>query len=217
MSTGSNSPSEVATPTTQQKTVKTMSTKKKQKEVVVDPEPAEPEEEEEYSVEKVLDRRMRAGKIEYLLKWKGYSEADNTWEPKDNLDCPDLIAEFEDARKKEEEQKKKDSPDKKRKQNGTDDGSSASTKKKKKAVEEDNRPRGFDRGLDPEKIIGATDSSGELMFLIKWKGSDEADLVPARQANTKCPQIVIQFYEERLTWHTSSNHDDDDDKGRDDS
>lgn len=116
------------------------------------------EEEEEYIVEAIRNRRTRNGKVEYLLKWKNYEESDNTWEPVDNLDCPDLIAEFESKRK---EIKEKSSGEKKRKGGGGE-----GDKKKKKT--DDDEAKGFERGLEAERIIGATDASGELMFLIKW-------------------------------------------------
>jgi len=153
---------------------------------------------EEFIVDKILDKRTRNGKIEYYLSWKGFGPDENTWEPRENLDCPGLIKAFEDSKKKN---------DKSIKRPGTKNPDDPAAKKKH--PEEDGAtPRGFERGLQPERIIGATDSSGELMFLIKWKGSDEADLVPARQANAKCSQVVIQFYEERLSWHTTSQDED---------
>uniref|UniRef100_A0ABI7XC89 Chromo domain-containing protein n=1 Tax=Felis catus TaxID=9685 RepID=A0ABI7XC89_FELCA len=117
------------------------------------------EEEEEYAVEKVLDRRVVKGKVEYLLKWKGFSDEDNTWEPEENLDCPDLIAEFLQSQKTAHETDK-----------------SEGGKRKADSDSEDKGEESFARGLEPERIIGATDSSGELMFLMKWKNSDEADL-----------------------------------------
>ena len=42
---------------------------------------------EEYEVEKVLDKRVKKGNsVEYLVKWKNYDDPDdNTWEPADNL------------------------------------------------------------------------------------------------------------------------------------
>ena len=139
-------------------------------------------EEEEYVVEKVVDKRVDTkGSVEYLLKWKGYDDADNTWEPSDNLDCKELIQEFEAERANK----------KKAKSGG-----------KKQASSSGDGPLGFARGLEADRIIGATDSTGELTFLVKWKGSDEADLVPSSEANVRCPQVVIRFYEERLTWRS---------------
>lgn len=141
-------------------------------------------------MERILKKRVKNGKIEYFLKWVGYSEEDNTWEPKENLNCPELIEAFE-AQERGKASGSKSTPAK-----AVDKKPASLAKKAKKEG-----PVGFERGLDPEKIIGATDSSGELMFLIKWKNSEDADLVPASIANERIPQTVISFYEDRLTWH----------------
>jgi hypothetical protein len=49
------------------------------------PEPVEIDRENEYEVESILDSRLRRGKLQYLVKWKGYSVSENTWEPEDML------------------------------------------------------------------------------------------------------------------------------------
>uniref|UniRef100_UPI001487276C chromobox protein homolog 5-like n=1 Tax=Arvicanthis niloticus TaxID=61156 RepID=UPI001487276C len=127
----------------------------------------------------------------------------NTWEPEKNLDCPELISEFMKKYKKmkEGENNKPREKSEGNKRKSSFSNSADDIKSKKKREQSNDIARGFERGLEPEKIIGATDSCGDLMFLMKWKDTDEADLVLAKEANVKCPQIVIAFYEERLTWH----------------
>ena len=66
----------------------------------------------------------------------------------------------------------------------------------KKVGKEDDSPKGFARGLEPETILGATDETGEILFLVKWKNCKETDFVRAKEANVKIPETVIKFYED---------------------
>lgn len=54
------------------------------------------EEEEDYEVEAVRKWRynLRERRHEFYIKWSGYPEDQNTWEPPEHLHCDHLIAEF---------------------------------------------------------------------------------------------------------------------------
>jgi hypothetical protein len=59
--------------------------------------------EKEWDVEVILDSAVDAATKEhmYLVKWVGYPNSDNTWEPKRNLaKCLDLIKRFETKKAK---------------------------------------------------------------------------------------------------------------------
>jgi hypothetical protein len=51
---------------------------------------------EEYEVEQVLNKRKRGRGVEYLIKWKGYPDWENTWERPANLsNAQELVDEYE--------------------------------------------------------------------------------------------------------------------------
>lgn len=186
-----------------------------------------------YVVEKIVDERMEAGRLEFFLKWKGYSDTENTWEPAENLDCPELLVEFNNSKKQaNKDLSSSETESLKRKAEAAEANTSLNkilkTKSKKrkgtggatKSIQDEvekstteteleinglDQVTGFERGLEAEKILGATEVDNEIHFLIKWKGSDDADLVLAKEANIKCPQTVISFYEERVTWIQKSD------------
>ena len=56
---------------------------------------------EEYEVESILNKRVLDGKLQYIVKWKGYSKNEATWEPLFNLkDARPIIEAYELAASK---------------------------------------------------------------------------------------------------------------------
>ncbi len=52
--------------------------------------------EEEFEVERIVAHRKfgRSKRLQYLIKWKGYPESDNTWEPADQVHAPQLVKHY---------------------------------------------------------------------------------------------------------------------------
>lgn len=160
-------------------------------------------EEDIFIVEKILKKKITGGKTYYFLKWSGYPDSENTWEPVDNLDCPELIEDFE-RHWSESHGKSQDissplpaSSVASKLKNGKNKGKQKTVNKtiassplpvtkveqkegspvlnggsgEEGSEEKENTaaaPSGFAKGWEAEEILGATEESGQILFLIKW-------------------------------------------------
>lgn len=151
------------------------------------------EEEDGFEVEEILKKRIRAGRVEYFLKWRGYSMEDCTWEARVNLNCEELINEYE-------ERFKTSSDDKKPR------GTKRAYKSSENAFdalpdlfrEEVSFVDPFPKALEAQEVLETSHKGGALCFRIKWKDNQGSDWVKADVANIRCPQIVYRYFEKLL-------------------
>lgn len=188
-------------------------------------------EESEFEVEQILKHKFKRGKLLYLIRWKGFESKWDTWEPKENLTCPDKILAYTKKSTSGKLLKQKMSKRRRVELDAAEESLEVDLGKSEVKVEdtdadapifEDLAPAHdpdydqtriivsdrnkydsfFGPDYEPELILGATDIDGHR-FLVKWKGTEAAELIPSSICNEKIPQLVIQFYESRLQWGDS--------------
>ncbi|CAJ1948688.1 unnamed protein product [Sphenostylis stenocarpa] len=61
-----------------------------------------------YEVEAIRRKRVRKGQVQYFIKWIGWPETANTWEPPENLvSVPDVVEAFEESLRSGKHRKRK--------------------------------------------------------------------------------------------------------------
>lgn len=55
-----------------------------------------------FAVESIEKKRIRKGRVEYLVKWRGWSPKYNTWEPEENILDPRLLLAFQHRERHEQ-------------------------------------------------------------------------------------------------------------------
>jgi len=204
---------------------------------------AEEVHEDEYCVEKILDKRLRNNKVEYFLKWSDYDDSGNTWEPEEHLhpNGKELIRDFEKRLKQTEKDHlkrgcKQKQPNstvtssassqagpsgtiKKRRYSSSPQPNKTNVNSEKSDLTENDNVDDDENSVSeveykhnnvlettsfekiPDYIVGIRKKRGQIEFFIKWKDVLEGDLILSKDAYLMYPQIVIQFYQERIEFN----------------
>merc|ERR1711998_95652 len=152
--------------------------------------------EEEYEIESIIKKRKQSdGAWEYFVKWKGYDDSDNTWEPQENLEssAKEMLKTFnEKSSKKRGRKAAEDNDDEEEEQEEAQVGYHCVPPSKL------------------EKILGARKEPGSqaVQFLCKWEGTEITSLEYSSRVKTYNHEDalkVIAFYEERLRFGSSDD------------
>lgn len=165
--------------------------------------------EEEFEVEKIAGKKVQDGKVLYLIKWRGFSDSDSTWEPIEHMiGSMDLVHQYESDHATRPKVAKKcamEKPKRKRLMKApapsleVEDWSVVEEEPKPKArrVLRKAKPGSFDTDA-VQSIARVIKADGKLKFEVGWK--ERAGVTPANSVVTleeleeKEPKMLISFF-----------------------
>ena len=146
---------------------------------------------QQYEVEAILNHRKIGKTTEYLIKWVGYDDSENTWEPEKNVieNSKEMLQSYWDSVKEKAKNKKaekaKEHDKHKEKEKGKKE-KKKTTQTKKKAPQ------------SKVKIIGCTKKeNGDIIFALNIDGENK--MLPNSIVKEKYPKDLFAFYESKIT------------------
>lgn len=180
------------------------------------------EQPEEYTVEAIRAKRRNpvTNQVEYLIKWENYPESDNTWEPKENLQCPALLIAFNEANSARKSRYTRasalaETTNKEARESKASRHSAVIT------IDDENRSQSPEPESDPEptealaarakpadqqppleRIVSAcVDDDQNVFCFIERKNSEKLDMVSISYLENQYPKELCMWYKEKL-YHT---------------
>uniref|UniRef100_A0A1I7TN93 Chromo domain-containing protein n=1 Tax=Caenorhabditis tropicalis TaxID=1561998 RepID=A0A1I7TN93_9PELO len=177
-----------------------------------------------YDVEKIVGSRRN--RTEYLVKWKGYGDNDNTWVKKSHLNCRELVNKFE------EEEAARIIREIEESNNGVQEQEvveiaeevvedSEQEEPQEEVVVNERRGRAVqevpvvqpaqavnqaqdnddEEHYEVEKIVSSRKNGTE--FLVKWKGYGPEANTWSKKSDLNCPLLIKKFEKEQAKAKTA--------------
>ncbi|XP_070492033.1 polycomb group protein Pc-like [Chironomus tepperi] len=129
-----------------------------------------------YAAERILKKRIKKGKVEYRVKWKGWSQRHNTWEPEENI-LDDRLIEIFNRSQKYSTPKKQTGKKRILEDSDSEDGDTSQVE-----IEEKEPP------TKKEKINKAKDKETEKKINVKIEKKQETN---QRKEEVSSPKITV--------------------------
>lgn len=123
-----------------------------------------------YTVQKIVDHRRLKGVVHYRVRWENYSSKDDTWQPRETLNCPELLKKYHDELNKTLLEREET---------------------RLKAREE---AQASNNEYEVEYIVDKKVVKGKTKYLVHWKGWESSDDTWQPEEDLlNCPNLIKEF------------------------
>ncbi|XP_013394122.1 histone-lysine N-methyltransferase SUV39H1-A [Lingula anatina] len=138
---------------------------------------------DDFEVETILDHAEEDGVTYYFIKWRGWPLSYNTWEPEENLNCPEILEAYKENLNK---------PSKRKREADSDDDQSYSKRRK---LQDLFSKISKNRTISPLKLLRISQSP------TKGKGLSRVQSAMTKHSKPHKPRRGGQTYSKNSKWY----------------